>query len=194
MRLRALLALGLACAWLGLVSPVSAGARVTAATLDYPVTTCATLAVSTTTPTIGESITVTGKNFDPTASVHLILKSVADPSVKYSLGTATTDSAGSFSTDVTMPDPTTGAGNYNILATSGATQSPASCPADPLQLISLGTGAASASAGGGAGGGSGGGTAFTGVDVLGLLVLAGILVVGGVLLNQRGGRATRARV
>jgi hypothetical protein len=165
MRFRAVLALALALAGLALVSPsASAAARPVA----YPPTTCATISVSTTTPAVGEAITVTGKNFGPNAKVTLTLHTRT-----YVLGSVTTSATGTFTKRVTMPAGV--AGNHLLSATGGNPL----CQPDPVQ-ISIGVGATETP-----GPNSPPGTAFTGVDVLWLVALAAVLIALGVALNRR---------
>lgn len=149
--------------------------------LAYPPTVCATLAVSTTTPAENEPITVSGVNFSPNTTLTLELDNSA-----HKLGTVRTDAQGSFTTTVTMPPGVTG--SHLIIAVGGTTKN---CPVDPSVRIDIQ--AAGRQGGGAAGGGSGsggshGGTAFTGVDILLLLVIAAGLVGAGVALVRSGRR------
>jgi hypothetical protein len=181
MRLRATLTLGLATLCMLLLAPFFTGSVAAGA---YPITTCSTLAVSTTNPLPGEAITVTGTNFLPGASVSLVLR----PG-ETALKTVTASASGSFSTQVTMPNSTTNGGNYNIVATTGAVRN-SNCPADPIQTLAIQ--AETDTNGGGAGGGASGnggsgngGLSVTGLDIAGLLVLAAALLGTGVALNRR---------
>jgi hypothetical protein len=172
MKLRAILVLGLAVAGLALVSPSAQAAPV------YPPVTCPTLSLSTTNPVAGESISVTGTMFAPHAKVRLELQSTTDV-----LAHVTTDGQGSFKTTVKLPAGVTG--RHKLVAIGGdvAGQELIGCPADPFQTINI--------QGGSSGTSSPGGTAFTGLDVLGLLAAAAVLLAGGVLL-QRSGKRRRA--
>ncbi len=180
MRLRATLTLGLTTLCMLLFAPFFTGSVAAGA---YPVTTCSTLAVSTTNPLPGEAITVTGTNFLANASVSLVLRP-GEPALK----TVTASAGGTFSTQVTMQDSTTNGGNFDIVATTGAVNN-SNCPADPIQT--LGIQAETDTNGGGAGGASGnggsgnGGLSVTGLDIAGLLVLAAALVGTGVVLNRK---------
>lgn len=153
----------------------------------YPPTICPTIAVSTTTPLAGEAITVSGMNFVAGATVRLELDSSATV-----LKTVTASASGTFTTQVTMPADLLG--SHTILASGGG--GGPGCPADPIQIVQVhgpgGSGVEATSVpGAGAGGAnSGGGTAFTGVDVLLLVIIAGLLVTAGVMLN-RGGKRRR---
>jgi hypothetical protein len=171
-RLRTLLALVVASIGLLIAAPA-------ASAVAYPPTTCPTLSVSTTTPLAGATITVTGSNFTPGANITLELHTTT-----YVLAHVTASASGAFSASVTMPAGVTGA--HDIVATGGA--SVPGCPASPVQAIDLQAGA---QATGVAGGGGGGGTAFTGVDVLLLLAVAGGLVAIGVAFNSGGKRRRR---
>lgn len=165
MKVRAVLALAAALGWLALLAPAGTAAA-------YPPTTCPTIAVSTTAPAVGETITVSGSNFDADATVTIQLHTTT-----YDLGTARTDASGAFSAKVTLPAGVTG---HHLIEVQGAQSA---CPADPVQVDIQGTGGpASASV---ANGTPGTGTAFTGVDILGLLVAAAALIGLGVLLNRR---------
>lgn len=175
MRLRATVALvlsGLGFAFLGPVAAANA----------YPVVTCSTLAVSTNTPAAGEVITVSGTNFKPDETVRLELHTRV-----YLLKTLTTGADGAFSTRVALPAGVTG--NHVVVAV-GASVNAAGCPADPsvnIKIKGSGVGGVATSTTPGAGGQSNnpGGTAFTGVNVMLMLIVAAILVVLGVMLNRR---------
>jgi len=180
MRLRAVLLLPLTLVLLVVGAPLATSA------VAYPVSnSCAYIEVSTQTPAVGEAFTVSGANFDSGGNVKLVLDTGAV------LGHATADADGSFSKQVTMPS--VGPGSHKLSAVGGKTDQPSSCPADPF--VSLGdNGGAAASAG--APGTNSGGTAFTGVDVLLLVVIALALITVGVALNRRSrsGRRTAAPV
>lgn len=171
MRLRSLLALPLAVVALGaflLAGPAApAGA--------YPATICATLEVSTTNPLAGATITVSGSNFDPDATVKLVLHSQT-----YQLGSAKSDAQGSFAKDVKLPAGVTG--HHYIEAMGGTTDQPSGCPAEPMQPLDI-----QSSGGNGIPAGNGG-TAFTGLDILALIAAAVVLLGGGVLVNRSGKR------
>lgn len=141
----------------------------------YPATTCPTLSVSTTTPLPGETITVTGAKFAANATIRLELHSSVTV-----LATVTSSATGTFSVDVKLRAGVTG--NHDLVAIGGDTDAPG-CPANPIQVLTIQTLTSSGSNGGGS---NGGGTAFTGVDVLGLLAAAGLLISAGVLFNRRG--------
>jgi hypothetical protein len=170
-----MVALALAAASLVIAGPA-------AQAVAYPPTICPTISVSTTTPLAGEAITVTGTNFIPGATVRLELDSSATV-----LKTVTASASGTFTTQVTMPAGLLG--SHTILASGGG--GGPGCPADPIQIVNAhGPGGGGGSLGNGGGTNGGGGTAFTGVDVLLLVLIAGLLVTAGVMLN-RGGKRRR---
>ncbi len=150
--------------------------------MAYPPTTCPTLSVSTTTPLAGATITVTGSNF--TAGAHITLEL---HTTTYVLAHVTASASGAFTASVTMPAGVTGA--HDIVATGGA--SVPGCPASPIQAINLQARRPGHWCRGWRRRGGGGGTAFTGVDVLLLLAVAGGLVAVGVAFNSGGKRRRR---
>jgi hypothetical protein len=176
MRARLSLLVAVAFALLGLVVPAtSAGA----APVAYPATLCPTLSVSTTMPLVGATITVSGVNFDPNATIKLELESKP-----WLLATVKSDAQGAFTVNVKLPAGVFG--SHLIVAVGGTTQRGPGCPVDPSQLLHIqnpGT-----SGGNGGGNGNGGGTAFTGVDVLLLVLLAAVLLSVGVAINRSGKR------
>lgn len=143
-----------------------------AAAATYPPTTCATIAISTTTPRPGQTITVTGEDFQSNVQVTLRMTPYG-----ITLARVTTDSDGKFSAGVTMPLDARG---NQLIHADGAGKV---CPADPIQITVKG------SAGGGSTGtgGTGGPPAMTGVDVALLVGVALALLAAGVLFT-RGGR------
>jgi hypothetical protein len=166
-----MIALAVAGLWLVLAGPASGSSAV-----GYPPTTCPTVSISTENPLPGGTMTVSGKNFAPNAAITLELHSKATV-----LATDTTSATGSFSTEVTLPEGVVG--RHLIVVVGGDTDA-TGCPVDPFQVLQIQDIAASRSSGGGSG--SGGGTAFTGVDILGLLAGAAVLIGAGVLFNRRG--------
>jgi hypothetical protein len=136
----------------------------------YPPTVCATLSVSTTTPPVGGTITVSGTGFTAHAVVKLELHSKV-----YDLGSATVQADGTFSVSVKLPDGVTG--HHLIVAVGGGPR----CPVDPVGIdirSSLGTG---------------GTTASTGTNVALLLLAAAVLVLLGVVVNDRASSRRRHR-
>ncbi len=175
MKIRAILALAVAMAGLALAGPA---ATAVAAPVAYPPTICPTLSVSTTTPAVGETITVTGINFDPNAHIRIELHTKI-----YVLANVVSDASGAFSTPVTMPPGVTG--NHLIFAVGGGFDT-AQCPPDPIQ-IQVGVGPTSSSAHPG----PNPPPAITGFDILALIVGAAALLGVGLALN-RGGKRRRA--
>jgi hypothetical protein len=152
----------------------------------YPVKAGATLSVSTTTPYSGQTIDVSGSNFQPGENVTLKLdgKTVA---------TVIADSNGSFSTSFKV---TAAPGKFELTATGSV------CGVTGLLLaIRAGAGVGGVSAtqspGAGAAGagatGQGGGLAFTGLDVALMLLVAVALLGGGGVMLRAGRRRHAAR-
>jgi len=173
MRLRAIVALAIAVVASALFAPSATAAA------GYPTTQCPSLSVSTTNPLPGQSITVSGVNFTPNASVRLELHTTV-----YVLKTVTADDQGAFTTSVTLPDGVVG--SHEIVAATGAPNI-SGCPGNPVVVIHIQTGGSSSSTGG-----HHGGTSFTGVDVLAMLVGAAVLIGAGVVFNRGGRRRTYA--
>lgn len=139
----------------------------------YPPTTCpGMLSLSTTTPLVGETITVTGSGFTPGAQVHLVLHTKV-----YGLGTFTANGNGSFTAQVTLPEGVTG--THVIVATSGAPHVN-QCPGVRIHIH--------APAGTSAGPPGHHGTSFTGVDILVIVLIAAGLLGAGVALTRGGKR------
>lgn len=149
---------------------VDSAAAAPSSTAPYPPSTCASLAISTTTPYPGQTITLTGTNFAANEKISLKLDTGA------LLGTVTTSASGSFSTKVTIPNDASG--NHTITVVSRDDV----CPIEPIQIQAQGIDAASNSNGGGSG------LASTGVNVLIGLLVAAALITGGVLLSRSGRR------
>ena len=136
----------------------------------YPPSTCATIAVSTTTPNPGQTITVTGEQFKANVSVTITMTPYG-----ITLAKVTTDSNGKFSAQVTMPSDARG---HQLIHANGQGRI---CAADPIQITINGGGTSG-------GGGSGGPPAMTGVDIALLTGIALALLVAGVLFSRSGRR------
>lgn len=137
----------------------------------YPPPVCAQLSVSSTVVHPGQTITVAGTAFAPNTALTLIMEST--PVV---IGHVTTDSAGAFSTQVTIPANASGAHKITVQGdTSG-------CPVQAIQVQVNGVEATQASRGG---------LSFTGVHIAELLALALGLVGIGVAVNRAGHRRQR---
>ena len=169
MKLRAIVALAAAVVGAVFFTPVAQAQA-------YPPTICPTLSVSTTHPLPGETITVSGINFDAHAQVHLVMHTKV-----YDLGTVTTDANGSFSTSVKMPNGVYG--RHVLIAVSGAAHIQG-CPGRPIVVVHPhrpgGTNSGT--------GGHHGGNAFTGVDLLVILLVAAGLLGAGIALTRGGKR------
>jgi alpha-L-fucosidase len=173
MKFRAMLALAAAVLGVALFAPALQAQA-------YPPTTCpGMLSVSTTHPLAGETITVTGANFSPGASVHLVLHSRV-----HDLGTFRANSHGGFTAQVTLPAGVTG--RHVIVAVSGAPHIN-QCPGQPIQIH--GPGGKSTGPGG-----PPGGTSFTGTDLLLILLIAAALLTAGVAFVRGGKRRSADHV
>jgi hypothetical protein len=142
-----------------------------------PYATAPTVSVSDQTPVVGGSLTASGAGFQALERVSLSLNGV-------SLGSATTDASGAFSTSVTLPAGVSGAQTIVVTGASGDTGN---------ITITIGAAApvAAVPAGGAAGGGSGGSggvLASTGVAVVGIGALGALLLVGGGVMLFAGQR------
>lgn len=161
MKLRAILALAVAA--IGLFFAVPA-----ASATAYPPTTCPSLSVSTTNPQPGETFTLSSSGMPAHAMVKIYLHS--DPIL---LKTVETDASGSFTTTITLPDGVTG--THTIVAVPDKPMAPG-CPPPSVTIDIQGKNT------------NGGGTAFTGLDVLAMLLGAAVLIGIGVGLNRSGKR------
>lgn len=180
MRLRSIVVVPLLAAVTGLLFVVGPAGSA----LGYPPTACPTLAVSTTHPLAGQPITVTGSGFAPHATIRLELR----PPTGRQVGTVHSDTQGNFATTITLPS---GPGRHDLVAVGGS-QAGTSCPVDPSQVLQaqvdpsqLQQVQANASPSGAR---QHGGTAFTGLDIAGLVLAALALLGGGVLLSRTGRR------
>lgn len=178
MRLRAVLLFPLTLALVLLGAPVSGAI---ASPVAYPATgsDCASISVSTTVPAPGESITVTGQNFNPGGHVRLVLDN-GDV-----LKRVTADADGSFTTTVKLPDGVTG--SHILHARGGKTDQPADCPADPGLTIGSGASEPAGTPG------HHGGTSFTGLDIGLLLAAAALLIAVGIALNRKSTRKSSGK-
>lgn len=150
----------------GTASARPAAAVAASSSAPYPPVLCPTIAISTTHPFPGETITITGQGFAAGQALTLVMHTTT-----YVLGHVTTSAAGTFTAQVTLPAGVTG--NHVIIAEGSGTD----CPVDPIQIL-VGTPTSP---------GSGSPLPFTGVDILTALAIAlGLIGVG--LLVARGGR------
>jgi len=147
----------------------------------YPPGVSATLQVSTTSPHICESITVSGTGFNPSVQVKVYERNVLTK-------TTTTNASGAFSTAIKVVGPV-GSQVINVHAAGsacGGSPSPSSS-VDPTS-----TSRSATSSAGSGGGGGGGGLANTGVAILALLLLALALLVAGITASRAGRARHRA--
>lgn len=161
---RTLAVLGIMIASVGFASSANAA----------PYTNAPSIAVSTTSPAEGSTITVTGTDFDANSTVNLTLYSQP-----YALGSVTTDSSGAFAASVTLPNGVTG--SHTIVA-----QGPSSSASVSIEIYSKSQG--SGYAAGNNGSGSSGGLASTGFAVAGIGVVGLALLIGGSVLLLSGRR------
>ncbi len=130
-----------------------------------------TASVSDSSPTAGETVTVSGGNFKPDSGVDVLFDGdkIAD---------GQTDGTGQFSFQVTIPsDASLGKHTITVSGVGGDCVS----PADVEIGVTLVVGESGAGGGGGTGaaGGGGGGVAFTGANIsLGMILIAVLVIVG----------------
>jgi hypothetical protein len=125
--------------------------------------------VSDVSPQAGQTITVTGGNFCPNSDVAVLFDGEE-------IGTGTADGDGTVSVQVTIPEDATPGDHVITLSGLG---SDCETPANVEIPITVVSGAGAGVGGGGAGAGAGGGVAFTGANIsLGMLLLAGLVIVG----------------
>jgi hypothetical protein len=172
MRLRAVIALAVAVVAAVFMSP-AAPASAAPGAFAYPPTNClGSLSVSTTHPLVGETITVSGSNFNAHAAVHLVLHTQS-----YDLGTFNTDAQGSFTAQVQLPAGVVGA--HVIVAVSGAPDVNR-CPGVPIQIHNPQP--TNTHRGGPPP------NANTGTDILLILLAAAALLIAGALIYRSGKR------
>ncbi len=162
--IRTLAVIGIMIASVGFASSANAA----------PYTNAPSIAVSTTSPAEGSTITVTGTDFDANSTVNLTLYSQP-----YALGSVTTDSSGAFAASVTLPNGVTG--SHTIVG-----QGPSSSASVSIEIYSNSQGSGYAS--GNNGSGSDGGLASTGFAVAGIGVVGLALLIGGTVLLLSGRR------
>lgn len=144
---------------------------------QYPPTTQATVQTSTTNPTVGQQIKISGVHYCANEDVQVTLAGKT-------VGTAHTGADGSFDFELTVPGPP---GTMRVcgLGASGLPND-----ADCLNIVVQSAG--NQGVGNGAGNNNGGGTAFTGANIALLCALAALLIAGGVAFSARGRRANSA--
>jgi hypothetical protein len=151
--------------------PGAATAAAPACGTGYPVTTQATISVSTTNPFVGEKIEVSGACYHANEDVRITIGGVF-------VGTAHSDANGAFDPSITVP---------NLLGPQVLVGTGASGEANDVDSLTL-TIAASAVGGVSGNSGGGGGLASTGVKIAGLVLLAGALIGGGAFFATAGRR------
>jgi hypothetical protein len=132
----------------------------------YPPTPDATVQASTTHPEVGQHIEASGIRYCPNENVTLTIAGTF-------VGTAHTDSAGSFDPQVVVPGPP----GQKPLCGIGASGLPDD--RDCLTLFVQGAGTS---------GNSSGGTSITGVEIGALTAVAALLIVAGVAFARAGRR------
>jgi hypothetical protein len=127
------------------------------------------LSVSTTTPAVGATITVTGTDYGANETVELTLHTAV-----YTLGSAHTDASGGFTTSVTLP---AGVSGTHTLVGTGMTSGGVAS----VTLVIGGSGTGGTGGSNGGGGLSNTGAAVIGVGALGitLLIAGGFMLVAG---------------
>lgn len=131
---------------------------------------CVTLSVSTTTPPVGGTITISGTGWGANDTVNITLHTAT-----YPLASPTADASGAFTTTVTLPAGVSG--RHTIVAVDPTTGQTAS--------VAITIGAPSAAPGAAPGGG---GLSNTGVAVISIGALGVVLLVGGGLMLLAGRR------
>ncbi|MGH8961785.1 MAG: hypothetical protein ACRDWT_11450 [Jatrophihabitantaceae bacterium] len=156
----------------GAASPAQASAQqVCPHSTGYPMSPGVMIMASTTTPFVGQRIEVSGKNYCPDEDVTILLRGK-------NVGTAHTDASGAFDPGVKVTGPV---GRATLLGRGASGQS---LDRDSLVLtVRAGTGSGS-----GAGSPSGGGLAVTGTELAAMIVLAALLLGGGIALTVAGRR------
>jgi hypothetical protein len=129
--------------------------------------------VSTTNPPVGGTITISGSGFPANDTLVITLHTKT-----YTLGTTTTDSSGSYSVTVKLPDGVSG--KHTITVEDPATHKKAK--------IRITIGSAHGAAGAATSDSSSGGLSSTGVAVMGIGALGVVLLVGGGLMMLAGRR------
>lgn len=167
--------LGLLMASLFVALP-SASAATDPSTTAYPPVpgNCAQLNVGATSVHPGDSVLISGSNFN--AGDHL---TVTLQPLNATVGHVTVGGSGTFSTHFTMPLNASGSQLVVLVGSSVVV-----CPVDPIQVLGAGVGGSSTS--------SPGGTAFTGTRIALLVAAAAVLLVGGTALAMAGRRRRSA--
>jgi len=157
---------------LGLVAVTSVHSK--AAADPYPPTAGCSVSTSDTTVQPGDTLSVTGSGFPVDSTVQLAVHSAAP----VGLGSVHTDTHGSFTDTVTIPSSITGT-DHRIVASSGST----TCSFDPFANVhTVNASHDNAS----------GRTAYTGFGAVSAIVIAVVLLGGGLVLLMLGRRRSRS--
>jgi hypothetical protein len=137
-------------------------------TSGYPPSTCSTVSVSTTQPSVHGTVVVSGSNFEAGTTVTVELHTTV-----YVLGSATVQPDGTFSLTVTLPSGVSGA--HHIVVTGGDPDCPNSV------AINIGNGVSPHP------------PSKTGVNIAVLLAVALALIAVGLLLNGQASARRRRK-
>lgn len=176
---RAVAVAGLLTASAALAAPANAAAptptSVPGTCATYPVQICqAHILSSTTTPTQGQTIEVSGLGYQPNEDVALTIGGIG-------VGTAHTDSSGNFDPPVVVP--ATLIGDQPLTGT-GASHQPYDVDSLVLDIRASGAGGSSSS--------SGGGLASTGVEIAAFSAVGAALIIAGIAFAVFGRRRRAA--
>jgi hypothetical protein len=131
-----------------------------------------TASVSDSSPTAGETVTVSGGNFKPDSGVSVLFDGDQ-------IAHGQTDGQGQFSLQVTIPaDASLSKHTITVSGVGGDCVSPADVEIG-VTLVVGESGGAGGGGGAGTAGGGGGGVAFTGANIsLGMILIAVLVIVG----------------
>lgn len=132
-----------------------------------------TASVSDSSPTAGETVTVSGGNFKPDSGVDVLFDGDK-------IAHGQTDGQGQFSFQVTIPsDASLGNHTITVSGVGGDCVSPADVEIGVTLVVGESGGGGGGGGAGGAGGNGGGGVAFTGANIsLGMILIAVLVIVG----------------
>jgi hypothetical protein len=131
-----------------------------------------TASVSDSSPTAGETVTVSGGNYKPDSGVDVLFDGDK-------IAHGQTDGQGQFSFQVTIPsDASLGKHTITVSGVGGDCVSPADVEIG-VTLVVGESGGGGGGGGAGAGGNGGGGVAFTGANIsLGMILIAVLVIIG----------------
>jgi len=132
-----------------------------------------TASVSDSSPTAGETVTVSGGNYKPDSGVDVLFDGDQ-------IAHGQTDGQGQFSFQVTIPgDASLGKHTITVSGVGGDCVSPADVEIGVTLVVGENGGGGGGGGGAGAAGGGGGGVAFTGANIsLGMVLIAVFVIVG----------------